>query len=257
MTEQIQIFKNPEFGEVRTSGNADNPTFCLSDVCKVLGLDPSQVMKRLDGGVVSIHPISDSLGRQQAANFVNEDGLYDVILDSRKPEAKKFRKWITSEVLPSIRRHGAYMTEQTVQKALTSPDFLIRLAQQLKSEQERNKTLTEQAEADRPKVVFADAIVGSKNSCIVGELAKILTDNGYKVGQNRLFKWLRNMRYLGAYGERYNIPNQQYIEQGLFELKKSVHSENGVMVNTVTPKVTPKGQQYFINGFVTGRFSLL
>ena len=110
MTNQLQVFNNEDFGEIRTAGTADNPLFCLADVCKALELDASQVMKRLEDGVFSIHPIIDKLGRTQNANFVNEDGLYDVILDSRKPEAKKFRKWITAEVLPSIRKTGAYMT---------------------------------------------------------------------------------------------------------------------------------------------------
>lgn len=108
MSNELQIFNNPEFGEVRIIGDADNPRFCLSDVCKILGLDSSQVMKRLDGGVVSIHPISDALGRIRDTNFVNEDGLYDVILDSRKPAAKRLRKWVTSEVLPSIRKRKVH-----------------------------------------------------------------------------------------------------------------------------------------------------
>lgn len=151
MENGIQIFKNKEFGEIRTSGTAENPLFCLADVCKALGLKPSHVRERLDDGVVSTDTIFDNLGRQQVANFVNEDGLYDVILDSRKPEAKQFRKWITFEVLPSIRKHGAYMTQETIEKAITSPDFLIRLATQLKEEkqkrleaEERNKKLTEE-----------------------------------------------------------------------------------------------------------------
>lgn len=105
----IQIFKNPEFGEVRTAGTPENPLFCLMDICKALGLTQGHVRERLDDGVVSTEPISDSLRREQLANFVNEDGLYDVILDSRKPEAKKFRKWVTSEVLPSIRKSGGYI----------------------------------------------------------------------------------------------------------------------------------------------------
>lgn len=105
---ELQVYSNPTFGKIRTAGTPENPTFCLVDICRALDLDSSQVMKRLDDEVVTIHPISDSLGRMQNANFVNEDGLYDVILDSRKPEAKAFRKWITSEVLPSIRKTGSY-----------------------------------------------------------------------------------------------------------------------------------------------------
>jgi prophage antirepressor-like protein len=254
---ELTTFSNPMFGEIRTAGTADNPMFCLTDICKILALDASQVMKRLDDGVVTIHPTQDSLGRTQQTNFVNEDGLYDVILDSRKPEAKAFRKWVTSEVLPSIRKHGAYMTESTLEKALTSPDFLIQLATQLKEEKEKRIAAEQESQRkqlvideQQPKVVFADAVVGSKSSCLIGELAKILTQNGYKIGQNRLFEWLRNNHYLGSRGEFYNIPMQQYIDNGLFELKKTTHSENGVMRSTVTTKVTGKGQSYFINKFL-------
>lgn len=118
--EDIQVFNNPEFGEIRTAGTADNPMFCLADVCKALDLIPSKVAQRLDKGVLSKYPL-ETVGGEQLVNFVNEDGLYDVILDSRKPEAKKFRKWVTSEVLPSIRKHGAYMTEQTLNKASPHP----------------------------------------------------------------------------------------------------------------------------------------
>ena len=114
--QEIKIFNNPSFGNVRVAGSEDNPLFCLADVCKALDLQPSAVMRRLDDGVISNNPITDNLGRQQVANFVNEDGLYDVILDSRKPEAKQFRKWITSEVLPTIRKHGAYMADNIIEK---------------------------------------------------------------------------------------------------------------------------------------------
>lgn len=254
--EDIQVFNNPEFGEIRTAGTADNPMFCLVDVCRALDLTTNGITRRLDDGVISNHPITDSLGRTQQALFVNEDGLYDVILDSRKPEAKKFRKWITSEVLPSIRKHGAYMTEQTLNKALTSPDFLIQLATQLKEEQNKNKALEQEREENKPKVTFADAILGSKNSCLIGELAKMLTKNGVVIGQNRLFEWMRTHHFLGTAGKRRNVPNQEFVERGLFELKKTVHDENGVMVSKVTPKVTAKGQQYFINGFINGKFKI-
>lgn len=127
----VQIYNHPEFGGMRVIGDFDNPRFCLSDLCKILELDASQVMKRLDDGVVSIHPITDKLGRMQNANFVNEDGLYDVILDSRKPEAKKFRKWITSEVLPSIRKTGSYAlsNKPSVEAGLQRVGLLVRVAE--------------------------------------------------------------------------------------------------------------------------------
>lgn len=123
MDNNIQIFNNEELGTIRIMGTPDAPLFCLSDVCKMLGLRQGHVRERLDDGVVSTEPILDSLGREQVANFVTEDGLYDVILDSRKPEAKQFRKWVTSEVLPTIRKHGAYMTKDTLERAIAEPDF--------------------------------------------------------------------------------------------------------------------------------------
>ena len=248
MENQMQIFNNPQFGEIRTAGTAENPLFCLADVCKALALTQGHVRERLDDGVVSTEPIKDSLGRQQFANFVNEDGLYDVILDSRKPEAKAFRKWITSEVLPSIRKTGSYSIANLSRKELAM------MVIQAEEEKERlmleNKQQAALIEEQKPKTVFADAIVGSKSSCLIGELAKIISQNGHKIGQNRLFVWLRKNHYLGTHGEYYNIPNQKYIEQGLFEIKKTTHSENGVMKTTSTPKVTGKGQQYFVNLFL-------
>ena len=146
MSNEIQIFNNPEFGQIRTAGTSDNPLFCLTDICKVLELQPSRVKARLEDGVTSSNPIVDSLGREQLAVFVNEDGLYDVILDSRKPEAKAFRKWITSEVLPTIRKHGAYMTDDALTRAITEPDFLIQLATALKEEKTKRLSVEQVCE---------------------------------------------------------------------------------------------------------------
>ena len=250
----IQIFNNPSFGNVRVAGTEVNPLFCLADVCKALDLQPSAVMRRLDDGVISNNPITDNLGRQQVANFVNEDGLYDVILDSRKPEAKQFRKWITSEVLPTIRKHGAYMTDNIIEKTLSDPDYLIQLATTLKQERQQRIEAERKVAAAQPAVTFTQAVSGSASSCLIGELAKLINQNGYPMGERRLFKWLRENGYLGTKGERYNIPNQRYIEQGLFELKKGTRSgNNGVMHTTITSKVTGKGQVYFVNKFLTNK----
>lgn len=239
----VTIFNNPQFGDIRTAGTADSPLFCLADLCRVLDLQAAAVVRRLSDGVISSHPIIDNLGREQQANFVNEDGLYDVILDSRKPEAKMFRKWITSEVLPSIRKTGGYNVAlpKTFAEAL-------RLAADQQEQLEQQKALIEE---QAPKVAFANAIEASKSSCLIGELAKIITQNGYTIGQNRLFEWLRNNDYLGTKGEYYNVPKQQYIEQGLFDLKKGVRSgHDGVLHTTITTKVTGKGCRYFINKFL-------
>lgn len=253
MENKIKIFKNERFGEIRTAGTSEEPLFCLADVCKAIGIkDVPRCASRLDDDMRQTHPIIDSLGRTQQATFVTESGLYDVIIRSDSENAKPFRKWVTSEVLPSIRKTGGYIHTK---ESDTDDDIMARallIAQEtLKRRDERIKALETKREQDKPKVAFANAIEASKSSCLIGELAKILTQNGFKIGQNRLFEWMRKNGYLGTKGERYNIPNQQYVEQGLFELKKGVRSGNdGVMHTTITPKITGKGQSYFINKFI-------
>ena len=255
----IQIFQNEQFRKVRIAMNESNePLFCLADVCNVLGLRQGDVRQRLSDGVVSTQPIIDSLGREQQANFVNEDGLYDAILDSRKPEAKQFRKWVTSEVLPSIRKHGAYMTQETLEKALTSPDFLIQLATNLKEEQQKRieaekkaEVAEKQIEQDAPKVLFANAVATSQRSCLVAELAKILQQNGVNIGQNRLFAWMRENGYLCSKGQYYNQPTQKAMDLGLFELKQTtINKPDGSILVSTTTKVTGKGQVYFVDRFL-------
>lgn len=246
---EIKIFSNPQFGNIRTAGTPDSPLFCLADVCKALDLRQNDVVRRIDKGVVSTHPLQTA-GGTQMANFVNEDGLYDVILDSRKPEAKVFRKWVTSEVLPTIRKTGQYGSYEVPK---TFAEALLLAAKNQQKIEEQQRMIAEkqmQIEKDAPKVLFTDAVVGSKSSVLIGELAKMLSVNGYTIGQNRLFALLREQGYLGKSGEYYNIPNQAYIEQGLFELKKTTHSENGIMKTSTTTKVTGKGQVYFINKFL-------
>lgn len=248
---EIQLFNSPQFGNVRTAGTPDYPEFCLSDVCSALKLDTANVRRRLSDGVCTVHPTVDALGRTQPNTYINEDGLYDVILDSRKPEARAFRKWITSEVIPSIRKTGRYDIRNMSRKELALE--IIKAEEEKEALLLENKRKEEQLEEQKPKVVFAEAIVGSQTSCLIGELAKLICQNGYDIGEKRLFAWMRANHYLGTTGEYYNIPYQKYIEMGLFDLKRNVHSQNGHMVTTVTPKVTGKGQQYFINKFLGGK----
>lgn len=234
--------------------NDGEPKFLLRDLCDILGLGQvAGVKRRLDDDVIYNHPIEDSLGRTQMATFVNEDGLYDVILDSRKPEAKKFRKWITSEVIPSIRKHGAYMTPETIEQALLNPDTIIKLATNLKEEQEKRRLAEKKIEEQKPKVLFAEAVETSKSSVLVGELAKILNQNGVDIGQNRLFKWLRDNGYLiRQKGENFNLPTQYSMDLGLFEIKKrTINNPDGSIRTTRTPKVTGKGQIYFVKKFLS------
>lgn len=252
--QSIQVFNNPAFGNIRVAGTEANPQFCLADVCKALKLTAKGVNQRLGDEVVSNYPITDKLGREQQALFVNEDGLYDVILDSRKTEARQFRKWITSEVLPTIRKHGAYMTDDALQKAIQNPDFLIQLATELKNEKQKRLVAEKKIQETRPQVIFADAVTASSDSILVGELAKLIKQNGVDTGQRRLFKWLRGNGYLcKKTGECFNEPTQYSMELGLFEIKKTViQKPDGSAIISKTVKVTGKGQVYFVNKFLSG-----
>lgn len=257
MNNQIQIFSNPQFGEIRTlADESSEPLFCLVDLCAALGISNHRNVKsRLDEDDVRLMDTIDNLGRTQQAIFVTESGMYDVIIRSDAEKVKPFRKWLTSEVIPSIRKTGGYI----VANADDTPEVIMARAVLVAQAtiDKQSKQISEQTakiEADAPKVLFADAVVGSKSACLIGELAKIISQNGYPIGQNRLFQWLRDNEYLGKHGERYNIPNQQYVEMGLFELKKGVRSGNdGVMKVTMTTKVTQKGCMYFINKFLINK----
>lgn len=244
-----------ENSEIRTVEKDGEPWWVLADVCKVLELSsPHKVADRLEADEKGRNLIP-TLGGMQEMTTVNESGLYAVILRSDKPQAKPFRRWVTSEVLPSIRKHGAYMTDQTLEQALTSPDFLIQLATQLKEEKEQRKQLEAKVEQDKPKVLFADSVSASKSSILVGELAKILKQNGVDTGQFRLFAWLRENGYLiKREGSDYNMPTQKSAEMGLFEVKQTIitHSDGHITTNK-TPKVTGKGQVYFVNKFMNAR----
>jgi phage antirepressor YoqD-like protein len=262
----IQIFKNSQFGEVRVAEDANgNPLFCLVDVCRILELDTSDVVRRLDEGVVSKHPLLTN-GGSLLANFVNEDGMYDAILDSRKPEAKAFRKWITSEVLPSIRKTGGYIVarpdetpEEIMARALIVAQDTINRQKQRAETAESKASLMESVadelhrenETMKPKALFADAVSASDRSCLVSELAKILKQNGVETGQNRLFIWLREHGYLCGKGEYYNQPTQKAMQLDLFKIKETViNKPDGSILVTRTTKVTGKGQLYFVNKFM-------
>lgn len=252
---ELQIFKNNEFGEIRTVTKNNEPWFVAIDVCNALELsNPTVVVGRLDED----ERTKFNLGRQGMTNIVSEYGLYNLILASRKKEAKKFKRWITHEVIPSIRKHGAYMSSEVIEKTLSDPDYLIRLATNLKEEKAKRALAEAQIERDKPKVLFADTVSSSNKSCLVGELAKLISQEAIrrgeinkKIGQNNLFAWMRSNGYLCKSGERKNQPLQQYVEQGLFELKKGTYVDaNGVNVLTTTTKVTGKGIIYFINKFL-------
>jgi anti-repressor protein len=247
----LQVF-NYNGNEVRTIQKDGEPWWVLKDVCEVLGLSsPHKVFDRLDEDEKGRNQIPTP-GGEQEMTVVNESGLYNVILRSDKPEAKPFRKWVTSEVLPSIRKHGAYMTPQKIEEALLNPDTIIKLATNLKAEREKRMELERQAEKDKPLVTFANSVSVAKASILVGELAKLLKQNGIEMGQNRLFTWMRENGYLiSRKGADYNMPTQRSMEMELFEIKLTTisHGDGHTSLNK-TPKVTGKGQIYFINLFL-------
>ena len=250
---KIEIFRNEEFGTVRTLTIDEKPYFVGKDVAEILGYtNPTKAMQdHIDEDDMTFNETL-KLSRQTGAWIINESGLYSLILSSKLPNAKKFKHWVTSEVLPSIRKHGAYMTDSTLEQALTSPDFLIKLATELKTEKEKRQALEIQAEENKPKVLFADAVSTSQTSILVGDLAKIIKQNGVNIGANRLFAWLRDNGYLiKRKGNDYNMPTQYSMDLKLFEVKETVitHSDGHTSISK-TPKVTGKGQQYFVNKFL-------
>ena len=246
----IQIFNNPDFGEVRTIEENGAVLFCGSDVARALGYsNPRDALSRHCKGVVKRDTPTES-GIQEMS-FIPEPDLYRLVFSSKLPTAEKFTDWVTSEVLPTIRRHGMYATPDTVEKMLADPDTTIKLLETIKQERAARMALEAKAEADKPKVLFADAVSASHTSILVGDLAKLLRQNGVEIGQNRLFSFLREKGYLCSQGERYNLPTQRSMDRGWFQVKETtINQPNGSVRITRTVKVTGKGQQYFINLFL-------
>lgn len=246
---EIKIFENKEFGKIRTLVKDGKPWFIAKDICDILGYSNSRSaisnhVFEEDKGVETI----DTLGGKQKLTIVNESGLYSLIFSSRLQLAKEFKRWVTSEVLPSIRKNGGYIQNQEnlsdselMAKALLVADKQIK---------DRDRIIEEQ----KPKVLFADSVSASQKSILVREMAKYLCQNGIDIGEKRLFYILRKNGYLvSKHGEDYNTPTQKSMDLGLFELKKTVilHS-NGYETISKTPKITGKGQIYFVNKFLKG-----
>ena len=244
MGDNIQVFNNNDFGKVRALLNkGGEPMFVAKDVCAALEIKNSRdALARLDDdekGVV----LTDTPGGEQQMQAVNEAGLYVLVLGSRKPEAKAFKRWVTHEVLPALRRDGGYMVardetpEQTMARAVLLAQATI----------DRQRDRISELE---PKALFADAVAASDGTCLVGELAKMLRQNGVEIGQNRLFAMLREDGYLGNVGQNRNVPTQRAMDLGLFRIKETAvtHSDGHVTINR-TPKVTGKGQIYFIKRY--------
>lgn len=283
MEQGLQIFNHPQFGEIRAVVIEGVPWFSGKDVASALGYkdtksalqdhvdeEDKRILKRGDLPPLENHipkdvfPVDFVDGRipNRGMTFVNESGIYSLVLSSKLPGAKEFKRWVTSEILPSIHKHGAYMTPEVKNQILNNPDFLISLANKIKEEQARNLVLREQneslrAENDsmRPKALFADAVAASDTDILIGDLAKLLRQNGVNVGQNRLFRILRERDFLcGRRGDMWNMPTQKALDLGLFRVSESTVSKaDGSIFVTRTTKVTGKGQTYFVDRFLSGK----
>lgn len=239
---EIKVFNHSEFGTLRGVEIDGESWLVGKDVAERLGYSNPQKAIRdhvddEDKTVNESFTVNGTMGV-----LINESGLYSLVLDSKLPNAKKFKRWVTSEVIPAIRKHGGYLTAEKVEEALLNPDVLIRLATELKDEREARRALESKVAEDAPKVLFAQAVEQAENSILVGDLAKLIKQNGTDIGRDRLFDRLRSDGYLGTIGNNYNMPTQRAMEMQLFRISD----------RTRTVKVTGKGQVYFINRYAGG-----
>lgn len=256
MNNEIQRFDFKGAALRTLTDEAGEPWFVAKDVCDILGMsNPSMAVIALDKDEVAQIDPKDYLGSEnrsnQAVNIVSEPGLYKLIMRSRKPEAKEFQRWVTHEVLPQIRKTGGYIPTS---ESDSDEDIMARavlVAQ--KTIKQKNQQIAEQQTRIvelEPKARFADAVAASDGTCLVGELAKMLRQNGMDIGQNRLFRLLQADGYLGKSGSNRNVPTQRAMDLGLFRIKETTvtHADGHTTVSR-TPKVTGKGQRYFIDRY--------
>ena len=248
---KVEIFRSEQFGEIRTVEISNTGWLVGKDVAEKLGY--KDTVNALKDHVEEEDKLTWQIatsGQKRNMTVINESGLYSLVLSSKLPGAKAFKKWVTSEVLPSIRKDGLYATAQTIDSILSNPDFAIKLLKKYKEEQQRKQALQEKVEEDKPKVLFADSVTSSNTTILIGDLAKIMKQNGVDIGQKRLFEWLRNNGYLMKSGTSRNMPTQKAADMGLFFVKESsVTNSDGSIRITKTTKVTGKGQIYFVNKF--------
>ena len=244
----VQVFDSEDFGEIRAFEQDGKPMFCAKDVATALGYaNASDAINKHCKGVAICYPLRTAGGIQDV-RFISEGDMYRLVASSKLDGAQRFESWIFDEVIPSIRRDGGYMVADPTE---TPDQLMARALVVAKATMER---MTAQIDEMRPKALFADAVSASDGTCLIGELAKMLRQNGVEVGQNRLFEWLRRDGYLGTIGQNRNVPTQRAMEMGLFRIKETAvtHSDGHVTINR-TPKVTGKGQRYFIDRYGHGR----
>lgn len=248
---ELKTFQNPKFGTIRTTTINGEPWFVAVDVCKALEIQNNRdAISRLDAdekGVAS----TDTLGGKQELTIVNEPGLYALVLGSRKPEAKAFKRWITHDVIPTIRKHGAYMTPEKVEEILLNPDTIIKLATELKEERERTAALNAKIKADKPYTEFGAAIAANSDAILVRDFAKLLHNDGIKMGEKRLYKWLRENGFLMQTAP--TKPYQKYVDMGWFRVdERSISTVQGQMIVSTT-KITGKGQMGLLSALRASR----
>ncbi|EAC4425294.1 phage repressor protein/antirepressor Ant [Listeria monocytogenes] len=246
----LKLF-NFEGNKVRTVILGEEPFFVGIDVASILGYSNPQKAMRDHCKKPAESLVNDSLGRPRRTLVLSESDVYRLVLRSDLTSAEKFENWLMEEVLPSIRKHGAYMTDDTIERAITDPDFLIRLATNLKEEKSRRLEAEQKLEVQRPKVLFADAVSDTEGTILIRDLAKLIQQNGVDIGEKRLFEWLRQNGYLiSRRGTDYNRPTQKSMELGLFKIKETAIMRSSGAHTAITSKVTGKGQLYFVNKFL-------
>lgn len=248
---ELKIFNNPDFGQVRMMMIEDTPYFVGKDVADILGYvnGSRDINTHVDEEDKLKYQISTA-GQMREQILINESGVYALVFSSKLPKAKEFKRWVTSEVLPSIRKHGAYMTKPTIEQIITSPDFLIKLATELKNEKEARQEAEAKVKEQAPKVLFADTVSGSQTSILVGQLAKLVKQRGVNIGRNRLFQWLRRNGYIEKHK---NEPTQKSMNLKVMEVKeRTVNNPDGSIRITRTPMITGNGQIYFVDKLVGG-----
>ena len=266
MENKIQIFQNQEFGELRTVVKGGEPWVVAKDVCDKFGeTNYRRSIRYLDEDEKGVSQMSTPGGNQSMA-VVNESGLYSMLfamqpkkargvseeyITQRIEQLKRFKRWVTHDVIPSIRKHGMYATPETAEKILGDPDFLIKTLETLKEERKQRQEAEAKVEADKPKVLFADSVGSSRQSILIREMAKLLKQNGVDIGEKRLFSWLRANGYLiQKHGDDYNLPTQYSMERKLMIIRERTYTDDIHTRIMRTPMITGKGQRYFINKFL-------
>lgn len=264
MNNNIQVFQKQELGQVRVAGDKNNPLFCLKDVCDILGHTNSRKAKEVienefEGGVTQSY-IGVVTGKkadgtdaiqQVPMTFITEPQLYFLLMRSDLPKAKPFRQWVVNEVLPQIRKTGSYSNIKTPSNMIEALELALAQAKEI-------ETLNNKIESDKPKVAFADSVASSDDTISIGQLAKLLKQNGIETGRKRLFDYFRKNGYLiKGKSKDYNTPSQKAMEQGLFKIKEAVINMGDKAILSLSPRVTSKGQQYFIEHFTANKGALI